>query len=1423
MRRTFARQVKRCRFNAYLRPNRTLVRLISNSISSSSCPGGEGMQFQPSPRGHHLLAYNSSRIYILNLQGPAIEVVRELKVLRRPAATCIRDDASVLAVLLTEMQVDLYDLKRSPPRRIRSIILDNSPRAIALSPCGSILAAAYEGGIEVSSLNLDALSTDRRAVKCDHVDALAFSFDGTQLLGTSVQGAQPNTVILTAPYYDPGSVMSSDDLSALWTTSILFPNTSRDCSHAVLLQDSSREEAFWTFTYDRSFETFRAVRIDDLRNGTTYFTGPVPASNSHARLLPCTLPSASYHGDLVSAAFQGKEIWLYGVPEDLDDVSASGHGAMAELDAGPGSGLGSALNGAHAGASSGASANGGSMSRANSGSPSMRAASARLQDSGNDSSVRVPQWQLLCDRLQNTFIAGCRIGELPGVGMVNWVEGFGASSLRERLVVGARGVSEPKPVTFDEDDMDFIDGGRLLLVDFDYGVTDGKTTEVTIEVGSKEPEVLEEEHRDLDAEVAIVRRRTVAQKKSKTGALMRNAAAAGVGPPPAPSSMAPASLSRQPHPPFASSSLRNNAAASDDDDDDDPLVPRRIAAHPASMLARNQAGMPTPGSLPPLPESSRTTGGDASNEDDDGGETESILEEQMAYDAPYSHASPRSGMTLRRAATAAAVNRRLNPPPATTSSGAPIAYRRADGRREHPHESDADNWVPPPPPYQAEVDPQDLPAFLRHNVPPVLAPLSPTTAVTAATPAALPSAPAVPRAPASLSALTIPGVGATLGQPGLSGQPDDSVDRMPVSAPGSRANSRPTSRQSETDDRLAADIYEATPPATPQPAAVPQPNSQQAQEVSPLLSAQPTQPVPLGNPGQPRPSTALPSPTSNLDDFAGFNMNWGDFMLPSASASTQQPPHDRSHSTFVPKPMSSVQTWPVRQPSVSGRGPVMSRPSDPSSPAGPSLAITGFAVPTSGYPYSAPVHLDQRSGPIPPGPLRAGIPAPVARPPGSSGSQTGPTSFSVPRVPVGSYRPNKRASMGQPVPNNNKPLFMPQMNAGPFPAQQIQHVPDPALFDFQQLQQPQPYFFQNQPPPRAFSNPVVSSSSPLVEDQPLIISTPRGVTGAFDPPCRKKSARGGYGHNSSRSLDDMDMEEPTILAPIPRHANRHERNAELRERLEVISGGGTPSAPAPKPMMNPFAGPYTPLSQQVQVQTQAQQALNRKQSRAERSAAKNMADAKKRGWGRSGGKDKGKKDKGKSVDDGMATTVGSSSWMPSSGMFVPTTASSEATAVPAKKGRRGVSVAAPSTTASTSGLPPLKNKLKLGKMKKRKDRDVDAASSVWTDVTATTGMPGFNQKNQNQKIQNGYPSSQSQQYFGMPSIPGGGPGSSSAYAMQQLQQHMQQHGQSQHPLQQSQQAPQMEAQQQMHGQAHGQTHGQAHDPSDKKNGKCVLM
>ncbi|KAF2090004.1 hypothetical protein K490DRAFT_35058, partial [Saccharata proteae CBS 121410] len=75
---------------------------------------------------------------------------------------------------------------------------------------------------------------------------------------------------------------------------------------------------------------------------------------------------------------------------------------------------------------------------------------------------------------------------------------------------------------------------------------------------------------------------------------------------------------------------------------------------------------------------------------------------RMVFDEPYSHNQPRSQVSLQRAATVSAnspVNRRhLRALPSQ-----PLEYRRADGLREFPHESDADDWIPPPPPYTAQA------------------------------------------------------------------------------------------------------------------------------------------------------------------------------------------------------------------------------------------------------------------------------------------------------------------------------------------------------------------------------------------------------------------------------------------------------------------------------------------------------------------------------------------------------------------------------------------------------------------------------------------------------------------------------------------------------------------------------------------------
>ncbi|KAB8302899.1 hypothetical protein EYC80_006223 [Monilinia laxa] len=605
LRSLFAQEIKRNLFEAYLRPKETVINLVSTSISSSSAPGGEACHFSISPRGVLVLAYNSSRIHIIDVTAPEVHIIRELKILRRPAATTITDDGSMLAVLSNDLQVNIYDLTVRPPKQTRSVALNHPPRTIALSPTGQVLAAAYDSGVELTSLREIGTS---RAVKAYGVDSLTFSHDSDLLLGTTLQSRNSSTVVLTAPYYDPGSVSPEDSISALWTTSILFPNGSRDCSHAVLLPSLHDDEASWTFTYDRIFETFRAVRMDDLRNGKVHFVGP----NGEP---PASKAAANKSGDLAAVGYSRGSIWLWGIPENLDPTPAI-MGSSSNAETAPGTPLSQ-------------------VGRRNS-APSLRSVNRSL----DHNNPRIPQWQLLCDKSRNTFVEGCQITSLDGVSALSWVQEETKQLHGERLIAVAPGVRHQ--CNIDEDNnMSPVDGGRICILDFACGTNNGRKTTTTIEVGQRgNPEILEEEHRDLDTEVAIVRRRTVAQRRSYHASLAR-------------------SVTTIAHP-------------------DPPPI------HQISCLESTS----------------------------DSADTASIEDDQEAFDDPYANTAPRSGTTLRRAATAAAVNRRLHPRSMIQEH---IEYRRADGREEHPHESDADNWEPPPPPYQKDPVPP-LPEHIQRSI-----------------------------------------------------------------------------------------------------------------------------------------------------------------------------------------------------------------------------------------------------------------------------------------------------------------------------------------------------------------------------------------------------------------------------------------------------------------------------------------------------------------------------------------------------------------------------------------------------------------------------------------------------------------------------------------------------------------------------------
>lgn len=620
-----------------LHPRITEIQLICQASSSAAAfPGGEAFRFEFSPKGTHLLALSSSRIFVLDLSAEEVCVKRELKISRRPVAAAIVEDGSVLAVLSSNHTVTLYDLTKEKAQFMRSIPLENAPRTIALSPGAEVLGAAYHGGIEVYSLLPGALPTDRRAVNCDTVDTLAFSADGEVLVGTTLNCKTPTTVMVSAQHFSMD--LPVEGLAQLWTTQVLFPRSSRDSSHASLLpEDQDVDENTWTITYDRVWQMFRAVRVDDLRNGHTYFTGPRDSRTGSA-IPPTTLPAPAGDGRMVAAGF-GEKVWIYGIPSTLEpppeDRSQDGN------------------------------ASSGTPSRSNS-------TSGRATNwvSGQLGTVAMPQWQVLSDNNRNVNIGGREIGELSSLSGLKFVR---CKNGTERLVTVAGGGVDSMLGEGGEEEFVAIGGGRVILYDFGRTPHKSSTTTVNIEIGDgiQGPvETLEEQHNDIEVEVDIVRRRTVAQKKNTDR-----------------------QQNMQPHhrsSPGSSSSANNSFI---------PSIPRIPANMQTPAPPRTGPSMMSPRRQRTFDEDDETSG--------------------EAIDLPYSQGEPRSRTTLSRAATAA---RHV---PQQANSSRYLRVVGPDGRpipQNHPiqetRNEDGTLWVPPPPPYTPRDDeapplPQHLLATLQ--------------------------------------------------------------------------------------------------------------------------------------------------------------------------------------------------------------------------------------------------------------------------------------------------------------------------------------------------------------------------------------------------------------------------------------------------------------------------------------------------------------------------------------------------------------------------------------------------------------------------------------------------------------------------------------------------------------------------------------
>ncbi|GAB1206623.1 hypothetical protein APSETT445_005313 [Aspergillus pseudonomiae] len=603
----FGAEIRRNAFEVFLRPHQTLVKLISTSMSSSTAfPHGEAFRFAFSPGAQLVLCISSSRIVVLDVASGSAVVRHELKTWRRPLNATILDDGSLLAVVSSSHQVNIYSLSNEEARHVQNIKLNDVPQALALSPTGGVLAIAYTDRIEVYAIGEGTLATERRAVRCAGVDSIAFSSDGVMLLGSSSDSQNTSLVTITVPFYtEPVTDISAREAhTRMWTTQILFPEIIQSYSHACLLPLHTEGDGSWILGFDKEAAAFRAIGANNVNSGTVYFVSPT-SGNGLQESPPIMLPTVDCTGELAALGFQDSGLWVYGIPDRLDIA--------------PSSTLAAALC---------ASDNG----------PSHRAEEmVSLPDNAQRLQHSIAKSKML--------IRGHKMSDMSGITAACWVRHADAPADHRRLVaVAPGGISPP---TIGEEDVP-VDGGRVLLLDFERSPKDGSSTEISIEIGETEPKMLHEPNTSLDTEVELERRRTRLHRGN--------------------SSYRARTVARESYP--AAISMSQSP----------PLIIRRNSSY--FSVSSNDIG---DGDTPPLP------------------------------DTPYDNTQPRSRDTLRRAATAAATSRTRYNPRYRDESRRVLEARPVPPIFQVPHESDADNWVPPPPPYTREPD-APLPEYLRRTL-----------------------------------------------------------------------------------------------------------------------------------------------------------------------------------------------------------------------------------------------------------------------------------------------------------------------------------------------------------------------------------------------------------------------------------------------------------------------------------------------------------------------------------------------------------------------------------------------------------------------------------------------------------------------------------------------------------------------------------
>ncbi|KAG9857903.1 hypothetical protein KCU94_g671, partial [Aureobasidium melanogenum] len=436
------------------RPRIHIVKIVSNTATASAAsPQGEALAFSLSPAGKRIAAYNSARLFVFQTAALPVNVSHEYALRRRPLAVEICDEANVLAVLVDEHTVNVYDLSRNNARRVRTVRTDLPTSTIALSSTGGLLAAAYEGGVEVFSLAPSALITDRRAVRAPKMDKLVFSQDDSILLGTTTRIFASSTLVVSVPIfpYNSSSQPSHQELQEAWCTGMLEPQNIKNSSHATFM----REEGVMTndklFAWNGLEDTFGVLHTHDMVYNQVDFPVAISPPLSTCGGLGAAIhhcPSIDEHGKIVAMIVNDRTIRLYIVPQEAGDATTKveAHSIDHELDEEYGCPF-----------------------------TDLRWVHSRLN--------------------------------LPA-------SAHSPHQIRGRLVVTSPGSSVDAEKA--ELSVQDIEGGRIILFDFDPQFAGQPGQTFVFNVGKAPPVTLEEEKMEVADEIALVRRRTVTSSRSNT-------------------------------------------------------------------------------------------------------------------------------------------------------------------------------------------------------------------------------------------------------------------------------------------------------------------------------------------------------------------------------------------------------------------------------------------------------------------------------------------------------------------------------------------------------------------------------------------------------------------------------------------------------------------------------------------------------------------------------------------------------------------------------------------------------------------------------------------------------------------------------------------------------------------------------------------